>query len=77
MHCHRGFDGTLYPDGLERVPRRFAIVRANCAVIDRCDCAIAYAVHPGNARNLPEYARSRKVHIANLADSPPDMYNRP
>ena len=24
-----GFDGTLYPEGMERVPRRFAIARAN------------------------------------------------
>ena len=29
-----GFDGSLYPEGLERVPRRIAIVRANRSVVD-------------------------------------------
>ena len=56
-----GFDTTYYPLGMETVPRRFAIVRANHFVVDHVDYLIAYAWHPGsNARNLVEYARKRE-----------------
>ena len=37
-----GFDGTFYPPGMESVPRRFAIVRANRYVIDHTDYLLAY-----------------------------------
>lgn len=63
------FDGSLYPEGMERVPRRLAIVRANRYAVDHCDALIVYAAHPGNSARLLDYARSRKVHIVNLADS--------
>ena len=32
-----GFDGTFYPPGMERVPKRAAIVRANRYMADHCD----------------------------------------
>ena len=35
-----GFDGTFYPPGMESVPRRYAIVRANRYVIDHADFLI-------------------------------------
>lgn len=58
-----GFDGTFYPPGMEKVPRRLAIVRANRYVVDHVDYLIAYAWHPGsNARELVEYARKREQH---------------
>lgn len=54
-----GFDGTFYPPGMENVPRRFAIVRANRYMVDHVDYLIAYAWHPAsNARNLVEYAEN-------------------
>lgn len=57
-----GFDGTFYPPGMESVPRRFAIVRANRYMVDHADYLIAYVWHPAsNARNLLEYAQ-RKAH---------------
>ncbi len=57
-----GFDGTYYPEGMESVPRRLAIVRANHCMVDQCDYLIAYAWHPAsNARNLVEYAQRRAV----------------
>lgn len=62
-----GFDGTFYPPGMESVPRRYAIIRANRYMIDHTDFLIAYAWHPGsNARNMVEYARRKGVHISNL-----------
>lgn len=55
-----GFDGSFYPPGMENVPRRFAIDRANRYMIDHTDYLIAYAWKPGsNARNLVEQAMSR------------------
>ncbi len=55
-----GFDGSFYPPGMERVPRKLAIVRANRYMVDNSDFLIAYAWHPGNARELVEYAQRRE-----------------
>ena len=56
-----GFDGTFYPPGMESVPRKVAIVRANRYVVDHVDYFIAYAWHPAsNARELLEYAKRRE-----------------
>ena len=58
-----GYDGTYYPPGMESVPRRFAIVRANRYMVDHTDYLIAYAWHPAsNARELVEYAEARQKH---------------
>ncbi len=65
-----GFDGTFYPPGMERVPKRAAIVRANRYMADHCDFLIAYAWHPAsNARDLVDYAQARDtVQVDNLWD---------
>ena len=56
-----GFDGTFYLPGMESVPRKVAIVRANRYVVDHVDYLIAYAWHPAsNARELLEYAKRRE-----------------
>lgn len=56
-----GFDGTLYPDGMESVPRRLAILRANRHAIDHAEYLIAYVWHPAsNSLNLVEHARVRE-----------------
>lgn len=67
-----GFDGTYYPDGMENVLRRFAIVKANQYVIKNVDYLICYdARHVGNTRELVDLARRREkeglIHIENLA----------
>lgn len=55
-----GFDGTFYPPGMETVPKRAAIVRANRYMVKHSDYLIAYAWHPArNARELVEYAQKR------------------
>ena len=57
-----GFDNTFYPPGMEKVPRKLAIVRANRYMVDHVDYLIAYAWHPAsNARDLVEYAGKRKA----------------
>jgi uncharacterized phage-like protein YoqJ len=55
-----GFNNSFYPPGMEKVPRRFAIPRANQYMVDHVDYLIAYAWHPAsNARNLVEYAQKK------------------
>lgn len=56
-----GFDGTFYPPGLETVPKRAAIVRANRYMVEHSEYLIAWAWHPAsNARDLVEYAQKRE-----------------
>ena len=53
-----GFDGTFYPPGMETVPKRAAIVRANRYMVEHSDYLIAYAWHPAsNARDLVVHAQ--------------------
>jgi len=60
----QGFDEGWYPDGMETVPLRLAIVRANRRAIDCADCVIAYVWQTAsNARNELEYAQKRRIPI--------------
>ena len=66
-----GFDGTYYP--LEKTPpRRFAIVRANEAMLSQVDYVICYVNHVGNTRKLLELAQKRRerveLQINNIAE---------
>ena len=55
-----GFDGSYYPFGEERVPPRFAILRANRLMVERCDYLIAYVRHRlGGAGQVLDYAQRR------------------
>ena len=64
-----GFDGSFYPPGMEKVPRRLAIIRANRYMVDHVDHLIAYAWHPaGNARELTAYAHKKGCHVTNIAE---------
>lgn len=56
-----GFDDTFYPPGMETVPRRAAIVRANRYMVDHSSHLIAYVWHAAsNARDILEYAQRRE-----------------
>ena len=67
------YDYTLYPDGMERVPRRLAILSANQYMIGRADGFICYVAYAGNTRALLEEAGKRcsqaKIPLINLAAS--------
>ena len=53
-----GFDGSLYPPGMEKVPRRFAISRANRWMVEHCTHLVAYVTHPAsNAEKVVERGR--------------------
>ena len=57
----RGFDGSFYPPGMESVPRKLAIVRANRYIVEHSDFLIAYTWHPAsNSREVVEYAMKRE-----------------
>ena len=65
-----GFDGAVYPEGLEFVPKRYAILRANMAMVDRCDCLIAcVSRNIGGAWRCLRYARKRGKQTVNLGKS--------
>lgn len=56
-----GFDESVYPEGLELVPRRLAILKANHLMIDRVDHLITYVDQvAGNSKKLVDYANRRK-----------------
>jgi hypothetical protein len=56
-----GFDGSFYPPGMEKVPKRVAIVQANRYMVEHSDYLIAYAWQPAsNARTLVEYAQKKE-----------------
>ena len=58
----KGFDGTFYPPGMERVPKRLAIVRANQYMLEHSTHLIAYVWHVSNgSREVLEAARKREA----------------
>ena len=62
MEAPYGFDGTYYPERLEKVPRRFAIVNANKIMVDTSDWLIAYVRHDvSNSHKVLEYAQRRGI----------------
>lgn len=67
-----GFDGTYYPEGMEKVPKAHAIVRCNKHMVNTSDWLVCYVRHgASNSRNLLEYAQRRErkglLNIYNLA----------
>ncbi|MCD7860006.1 MAG: DUF1273 domain-containing protein [Firmicutes bacterium] len=62
VECPEGFDATYYPEGMESVPRRLAIVRANRSMVDCSRVLISYVWHPAsNSMPLLGYARRRQA----------------
>ena len=68
-----GYDSTYYPEGMENVPKPFAIVRANEYMIRASDYLICYdRGRIGKTRDFVELARKRErkglIHVENLAE---------
>ena len=68
-----GFDGLFYPPGIELVPKKYAISKANRYMIRNSTHLIAYAYHTmGGAGKLMKYARTFEkkgmLHVENLAE---------
>ena len=60
---------TLYPDGLEKVPKRFAIDWRNKWMVQQSDYVISYVRHSfGGAAKYMELAKRKKKIVYNLAN---------
>lgn len=56
-----GFDGSFYPEGMEKVPRRLAIVKANRYAVEQVKYLIVYRRYAaGNVSKLIDYTQIRK-----------------
>lgn len=64
----RDFSHTIFPDGLETVPPRFAISKRNEWMLRQSDYVVAYITHAwgGAAQYVQKAARMEKV-VVNLA----------
>ena len=59
---------TILPEGIETVPRRFAIDHRNRWLAEHCDIAITYVVSPaGGAAKFRELARRKNKTIIELS----------
>lgn len=67
-----GYDGFIYPEGMEDVPYKLAIPRLNRIMVEDADYTIVYVIHSwGGAATTLEYAEMRErkglIRIENLA----------
>ena len=69
METPYGFDGTYYPEALEKVPRRYAIVRAIEIMAKQSDWLISYVRHgASNSRRILEYSQKHGTACININD---------
>ena len=63
------YTDTIFPEGLESVPRRFAIARRNDWMLKRADFVITYVLHRGGgAAQFAEKAIRQGKTVINLAN---------
>ena len=58
----KDIDESFYPFDAP-VPPRYAILKANRHMIDRCSHLIVYAAHPGKTRDFAAYAQQKEKKI--------------
>ena len=59
---------TMLPEGIETVPRRFAISWRNRWMLRQSDCVVTYITHSwGGAAQFAEMAGRQGKHVFNLA----------
>ncbi len=60
---------TLYPEGIELTPKKFAITFRNNYMVNECDTVVCYIKHDwGGAAQFVEKAKKKGKAIINLAD---------
>ena len=63
------FSDTIFPDGLEKVPPKYAISKRNKWMIDRADFAVCYVTHfGGNSVKIKDMCEKKNLPILNIAD---------
>lgn len=61
------YDATVYPEGLESVPKRFAISHRNKWLVTQSDVVIGYVrTSYGGAYDALHYAENQKKKVINL-----------
>lgn len=61
------FSDTIFPEGLETVPPRFAVSRRNEWMLKQADFVVAYVTHDwGGAAQFAEKARRQGKSVINL-----------
>lgn len=61
------YSDTIYPEGLENVPLRFAIAKRNEWMVNHSDMVIAYVMYTfGGAAKYMEYAKKKGKEVINL-----------
>ncbi len=64
-----GENNTLYPEGIENIPYRYAISWKNKWMINKCNYVLCYVNHTfGGAAKFYEYAIRKNKFVINLAD---------
>lgn len=60
---------TVFPEGIEEVPKRFAINFRNKWMIEQSDTVIAYVKHSfGGAAKFVDLARKKRKTVINIAE---------
>ena len=68
---YEDYSDTLYPDGLEKVPSKYAIIERNKWMLDRADTAVVYVTHTfGGAGEIKLLAERKGKTVINLAKAP-------
>ena len=73
LHDTSDYDRTYYPEGLETVPKPYAIIRANQYMVRNSDFLICYDRRtPGNTGDIVDMALRREakglMRVTNLAE---------
>ena len=71
MFNREDYADTLYPEGMENTPPRYAICKRNRWMIDRCDFVVTYVRHTlGGSAKFKELAKKKGKIVLNLFDLP-------
>lgn len=69
-HKTEDFTDTMLPEGIEQIPKRFAISWRNSWMLKHSDYVVAYVTHSwGGAAKYMEMAIRQKKMVINLADT--------
>ena len=66
------YSDTILPEGVENVPRRFAISFRNRWMVERADVVVTYVTHEigSGAAQFKKLAERKKKRVINLGDYP-------
>lgn len=66
---HDDLTNTIYPEGIEATPKRFAIVRINKWMLQKADRVVSYVTHTvSGAAKFKEMAIKQKKTVIELSE---------